>query len=108
VTLSVERSLPVAVDKMIVDDWNQAVHSEYGQFKIMIDEGELRAEHIYGEIGEIVAGLKPGRETDQERILFWHKGFAVSDVMIGRLIYERAVESGVGTELSFYSEPGDM
>jgi ornithine cyclodeaminase/alanine dehydrogenase-like protein (mu-crystallin family) len=108
VTLSVERSLPLAVDKMIVDDWNQAIHSEYGQFKIMIDDGELRSEHIYGEIGEIVAGLKPGRETDHERILFWHKGFSVSDVMIGRLIYDRAVESGVGTKLAFYSNPSDM
>lgn len=108
VTESVERALPLTVDKMVVDDWNQAIHSEYGQFKQMIDDGELRDEHIYSDIGEIVAGLKPGRENDQERILFWHKGFSISDVMIGQLIYERAKEAGIGINLPFYKSPRDM
>ena len=37
-------------------------------------------------IGEIVAGLKPGRESESERNLFWHKGFAISDIMLGSQI----------------------
>ena len=48
----------------------------------MVQAGQLRTEHIYGEIGEIVAGLKAGRESQGERILFWHKGFAVSDIAL--------------------------
>lgn len=106
--LSVERSLPFTVDKMVVDDWNQCQQSQYGQFAGLIQAGELRDEHIYGEIGQIVAGLKRGRERDDERILFWHKGFAISDIMLGHLAYQKAVEKGIGTKLAYYGQPRDM
>jgi ornithine cyclodeaminase len=106
--LSVERTLPFSVDKMVVDDWNQCQKSEYGQFAGMVQAGELRAEHIYGEIGEIVAGLKPGRESQEERILFWHKGFAISDIVLGYLVYQKAREQGIGTPLIYYKAPRDM
>ena len=108
VVLSVERTLPFAVDKMVVDDWNQCQQSEYGQFAGMVQAGELRSEHIYGEIGEIVAGLKPGRESQEERILFWHKGFAISDIVLGHLVYQKAREQGIGTSLVYYKSPRDM
>lgn len=106
--LSVERTLPFSIDKMVVDDWNQCQKSQYGQFAGLIQAGDLRDEHIYGEIGEIVAGLKPGRESQQERILFWHKGFAISDIMLGNLAYQKARQKGIGTPLSYYSQPRDM
>ena len=106
--LSVAPSLPFSVDKMVVDDWNQCQQSQYGQFAGLVQAGELRTEHIYGEIGEIVAGLKPGRQSQEERILFWHKGFAVSDIMLGHLAYQKAVERGTGTWLPYYRRPQDM
>jgi alanine dehydrogenase len=106
--LSVERTLPFSVDKMVVDDWNQCQKSEYGQFAAMVQADELRTEHIYGEIGEIVAGLKPGRESQEERILFWHKGFAISDIVLGHLVYQKAREKGLGTPLIYYKTPRDM
>ncbi len=106
--LSVERSLPFSVDKFVVDDWNQCKISPYGQFADLVQNKELRDEHVYGEIGEIAAGLKPGRESEKERSLFWHKGFAVSDIMLGMLAVEKARESGVGTELTYYTAPSDM
>ncbi len=105
---SVEASLPLSVDKLVVDDWNQCQKSEYGQFAAMIRRGALHGEHVYGEIGEIVAGRKPGRESPRERILFWHKGFAISDIVLGHLAYETARAKGVGTTLSYYRQPRDM
>ncbi len=105
---SVERSLPFTVDKFVVDDWNQCKISPYGQFADLVQKGELRDEHVYCDIGEIVAGIKPGRESENERSLFWHKGFAVSDIMLGMLAVEKARERGVGTELTYYSAPRDM
>lgn len=105
--LSVARTLPFSVEKLVVDDWNQCHTSKYGTFAGMIREGAIRAEHVYGEIGEIVAGLKPGRESDDERILFWHKGFAISDIVLGHLAYEKARERGVGTPLTYYASPRD-
>jgi ornithine cyclodeaminase len=106
--LTVSPSLPVIADKFVVDDWNQCKQSRYGQFAGLIQSGELRDEHCYAEIGEIVAGLKPGRESQTERIVFWHKGFAVSDIVIGHLAYEKATERGIGTLLSYDSAPRDM
>ncbi|MDX1512459.1 MAG: ornithine cyclodeaminase family protein [Gammaproteobacteria bacterium] len=106
--LSVERTLPFSVDKFIVDDWNQCKQSQYGQFAGLIQAGELDDRHCYGEIGEVVAGLKAGRESPEERIIFWHKGFAISDIMIGHLAYEKARQKGVGTPLIYYRDPKDM
>lgn len=106
--LSVERTLPFTVDKFVVDDWNQCKVSPYGQFADLIQSGELRDEHWFGDIGEIAAGAKPGRESENERNLFWHKGFAISDIMLGMLAVEKAREKGVGTTLNYYSAPKDM
>ena len=63
---------------------------------------------FYGEIGEVVAGLKPGRESDDERILFRHKGFAISGIVLGHLAFEKAKECGVGTMLTCYASPRDQ
>lgn len=106
--LSVEPTLPFSVDRFVVDDWNQCKKSEYGQFAQLVQDGRLRDEHVYCDIGEIVAGRKPGRESDQERNLFWHKGFAISDIVVGHLAYERAKARGVGTWLPYYANPRDM
>jgi ornithine cyclodeaminase len=106
--LSVAPTLPFSVDKMVVDDWNQCQKSQYGQFAGLVQAGELRGEHIYAEIGEVVAGLKPGRESQDERILFWHKGFAVSDIMLANLAYQKAKDKGIGTVLPYYRSPRDM
>ena len=54
-----------------------------------------------------VAGLRPGRESDRERILFRHKGFAISDIVLGHLAFEKAKERGVGTTLPYYAPPRD-
>jgi ornithine cyclodeaminase len=108
VTLSVEKTLPFTVDKMVVDDWNQCQKSPLGQFADMVQAGELRSEHIYGEIGEIIAGLKPGRQSPSERILFWHKGISVCDVALGNLVYQTARERGTGVRLPYYRQPEDM
>ena len=106
--LSTSPDLPMVADKFIVDDWNQCKQSQYGQFAGLIQEGALGDRHCYGEIGEVVAGLKLGRESQEERIVFWHKGFAVSDIVIGHLAYEKAREKGIGTLLSYDSAPRDM
>lgn len=106
--LSIEPTMPFSVDKLVVDDWPQCKGSEFGQLTSLIHEGKLRDEHVYGEIGEIAAGRKPGRENDDERIMFWHKGYAISDIMIANLAVEKARAQGVGTPLVQYANPQDM
>ncbi len=53
----------------------------------------------YGDLGEIVAGKKPGRERPEERAICINLGLALEDVATARLIYQRAVSGRVGTEL---------
>ncbi len=53
----------------------------------------------YADLGEIVAGIKPGRENDSERTLAINLGLALDDMAIAPEIYRRAVERGIGTWL---------
>jgi ornithine cyclodeaminase len=61
----------------------------------------LTVETLHAELGEIVAGRRPGRERDDERILFWHRGLATCDVALGALLLDRATERGIGTVLDY-------
>jgi ornithine cyclodeaminase/alanine dehydrogenase-like protein (mu-crystallin family) len=53
----------------------------------------------YADLGEIVAGLKPGREHDQERNIAINLGLALDDMAVAPEIYQRAREAGIGTLL---------
>ena len=61
----------------------------------------LTEKTLYAELSEIVAGKKTGRENDDERILFWHRGLSINDIALGRLYYKKAVANNIGTKL-FY------
>lgn len=96
--MAVEPALPRRMDKLVVDDWEQCRHG--GQLHPLIARGELTRDHVHAEIGEVVAGARPGREARDERILFWHRGFAISDIVLGARLLAEAEKRGVGTMLS--------
>jgi alanine dehydrogenase len=106
--MSTEPGLPFAADKFVVDDWRQASHSEFGHYYRLIESGLLTRADVHAEIGQIVAGQRPGRERDEELIVFWHRGFAISDIVVGNLAYERALERGAGTTLSYFAQAREM
>lgn len=81
--------------KIVVDDVEQALHS--GELNVPYSQGLISKEDIYAEIGEIVAGLKPGRERDDEISVFSSTGLAVQDVAVAKVVYDRAKEVGAGT-----------
>ncbi len=54
---------------------------------------------IHADLGELVAGKKPGRETSEERTMTANLGNALDDMAVAPLIYKRAVEKGIGTWL---------
>ena len=66
---------------------------------IVVEATRLAA--LYAELGEIVAGRKPGRERPEERILFWHRGLATCDVALGAHLLERAAAEKAGTVLRY-------
>jgi alanine dehydrogenase len=96
--MAVDPQLPFAMDKIVVDDWAQCRLG--GALYPLIKDGRLQEHHIHGEIGEIVCGAKRKRERPDERILFWHRGFAISDIVLGHAIQRRAEQQGVGTALT--------
>ena len=58
-------------------------------------------QEIDAELGQIVAGLKPGRERDDETILFWHRGLSLSDIALGHALLEKSARTGIGQKLRF-------
>ncbi|WLR51704.1 ornithine cyclodeaminase family protein [Bacillus tianshenii] len=89
-------------DKIVVDDWEELKHRGVETISIMYAQGEFDPKNIYAELGNIVNGKKAGRETDKERIYFNSVGMGIEDVAIGKVIYERAKQLGVGQRLSLW------
>jgi alanine dehydrogenase len=56
---------------------------------------------LHAELDQVVAGLRPGRESPAERILLWHRGLAILDIALGQLILERAQGADAGTMLRY-------
>ena len=97
---AVEITLTEIMDKVVMDDWGQA-HGKFGSLRAHVDEGRLTVENLHAELGQIVAGVKPGREHDDETILFWHRGLSLSDIALGHAMLTRARSMGVGQRLRF-------
>jgi ornithine cyclodeaminase len=98
---AVELSLGDIVDKFLMDDFGQARAGRFGAMKPLFDAGILHEGRYHAEIGQVVAGLKPGRERDDETILFWHRGLSLSDIALGHAMLEKGQRLGVGQRLRF-------
>jgi len=99
---AVELSLTDIMDKVVVDDWAQCRPGlPFGALRRHVDMGKLTEQNLHAELGQIVAGLKPGRESALETILFWHRGLATSDIALGALMLQKAHDLGVGQSLLF-------
>ena len=49
------------------------------------------------DLGELAAGLKPGRQDEKERIFSMNMGIAVDDMVTAKIVYDRALQKGIGT-----------
>lgn len=91
----------VEVDKLVVDDWEQS-NREKKIINQLVEEGRLSRDGLHAELGEIVIGRRPGRESDGERILLNPMGMAIEDIACARVFYDKAIDSGVGTRLRLW------
>jgi len=99
---AVELSLTDIMDKMVVDDWGQCRKGlPFGALRPHVDSGRLNEGNLHAELGQIVAGLRPGRERDDETILFWHRGLSTSDIALGHALLAKAKRQAVGQTLRF-------
>ena len=98
---AVELSLTDIMAKLVVDDWGQCKGGPFGALRAHVNAGKLSEATLHAEIGEIVAGLKAGRERDDETILFWHRGLSLSDIALGAAMLEKAARLGMGHRLRY-------
>lgn len=80
-----------------------AYASKNGETHHALEEGYIKLEDIHAEIGEIILGQKPGRETDEEITVFDTVGMAVQDMGMALSIYTKALAQGLGTSFDFYA-----
>jgi alanine dehydrogenase len=99
---AVELSLTDIMDKMVVDDWGQCRKGlPFGALRQHVDSDRLHEGNLHAELGQIVAGKRSGRESDEETILFWHRGLSITDIALGHAILTKAQGLGVGHVLPF-------
>ena len=93
-----------AFDKVVVDDWGQCGRDDpFGALRPQVRSGRLTAESLHAELGQVLVGARPGRTAEDERIVFWHRGLATTDVAVAWRAVERARAAGIGTTLRYRS-----
>jgi ornithine cyclodeaminase/alanine dehydrogenase-like protein (mu-crystallin family) len=88
----------VARAKVVVDS-REAIMAECGDILLAIKEKSISGNHIHGEIGEVLAGVKAGRSSPDEITIYKSVGIAIQDVATANLVYHKALERGVGTKV---------
>ena len=84
-------------DVIATDDIAQA-KTECGDLLTAIDAGVIRWENVRG-LAEVIAGVTPGRNADDDVTLFESQGIALEDIAVAKHVYELARNQGVGVEL---------
>ncbi len=88
----------VARARVVVDS-REAIMAECGDILLAVKEGAITAADVHGEIGEILAGTKTGRQSQNELTLYKSVGIAIQDVATANLVYQKALKQGVGTNV---------
>ena len=85
-------------------DRRESMLKEAGDFLIPKGEGSIGDDHILGEIGELLLGTAPGRNTDDEITLFKSLGLGIEDLAAAHHIYRKAIAAGIGTAVELGGE----
>ena len=82
-------------------DRRESCLNEAGDYIIAAAEGAIGPDDIKAELGEVLAGMHPGREHEDELTVFESLGIAVEDLASAELVVRRAREQGMGSEVDF-------
>jgi alanine dehydrogenase len=88
----------LACSKVVADSIEQAI--KIGELHHALSSKVMKRENIFGEMGEIVAGVKPPRLSEEEIIIFDSTGIALQDVAAAAVVYENALSRNVGLEFN--------
>jgi len=77
---------------VVVDDIGQSCQG--GEINVPLRQGLFKEEQVYGTLGEIIAGTKPGRQDAHTITIFDSTGLAIEDLATAQLVYRKAKERG--------------
>jgi alanine dehydrogenase len=83
--------------KIVVDDWSQSCHG--GEINVPVAKGIIKKDDVWGDICEIVAGLKKGRTSPDEITVFTSTGLAIQDAAAAKLAYQKALKQKIGKQI---------
>ena len=89
----------MAKAKIVTDLTDQCV--SVGDLHHAIEAGAVTRAEVHAELGEVVAGKKPGRRSEEEIFIFDSTGMALQDVAAAAVAYENAEQQGCGAWLNF-------
>ncbi|MBZ0275748.1 MAG: ornithine cyclodeaminase [Anaerolineae bacterium] len=92
-----EVAADVVTQAKVVVDHRESAWAEAGDLIIPRDQGIFSASQVHAEIGEIAAGLKPGRESVDEITFFKSVGNAVQDAVVAAAVLDKAARLNLGT-----------
>src|SRR5262245_45511501 len=95
----VDSSIYKNVDKFVVDSWLHCKNKS--DMQRMLKENYLGEKDLYAELPDLLAGKKPARQSDRERIFIRAIGLVNQDIGLANHIYQRAREQGIGTQLPY-------
>jgi ornithine cyclodeaminase/alanine dehydrogenase-like protein (mu-crystallin family) len=93
----------MATSTVIADVLDQC--AAIGDLHHALDLGVMRREDVHAELADVVSGRRPGRQHDDEIIIFDSTGTALQDVAAAQLVYRRAIGDGVGTYVDLAGAP---
>jgi ornithine cyclodeaminase len=88
-------------DSAFYVDRRESAENEAFDYRDALESGAIGPGHIRGEIGEVLIGAAPGRQSPEELTVFRSLGLAVEDLAAAEYVVRRARETGVGTEVAF-------
>jgi alanine dehydrogenase len=83
--------------KIVIDDWEQSYHG--GEINVPFAKGVIKQEDVWGDICDIVAGVKLGRTMREEVTIFSSTGLAIQDAATANVAYRKALKEKIGNQL---------
>ena len=96
-----ELDLETVVDSALFCDSRDSLRAEAGEYRLAVEQGAIDGdEHVRGSLGEVLAGLVPGRRRDDELTVFRSLGLAVEDLAAASHAVAAARRLGIGVEVA--------
>ena len=86
-------------NKLVVDILEQC--ASIGELHHALADGLITKQDVHAELGDVIAGTRPGRTSSDEIIIFDSTGMALQDVIAAAAVYEKAVSKGAGKLIDF-------